>query len=135
MIFGEFFPNPSGKPLTDDKATLDDNGIKHKDTIDLEPMIVYVRTPQGDKLTYEVDPADTILDMKHRVEGSKGIPVNHQRMAFKGRPLTNDKASLDSKGIKHKGNFSYLGYNPPFQLINRTNEVVVEIDHTSLASR
>ncbi|MEE4176497.1 MAG: heme-binding protein [Bacteroides sp.] len=34
---------------------------------------------------------------------------------------------LDSEGISHTDNFIYLGYNPPYQLINRLNEVVVEV--------
>jgi len=34
---------------------------------------------------------------------------------------------LDKKGIKANGNVRFLGYNPPFQLIGRRNEVVVSI--------
>jgi hypothetical protein len=29
--------------------------------------------------------------------------------------------------IQHNGKFEYLGYNPPYQLFNRRNEVVVEL--------
>jgi hypothetical protein len=35
---------------------------------------------------------------------------------------------LARNGIKYSGNFKFLGYNPPYQLINRRNEVVVEIE-------
>lgn len=34
---------------------------------------------------------------------------------------------LTEKGIRHLGNFRYLGYNPPFQLIGRRNEIIVTI--------
>lgn len=34
---------------------------------------------------------------------------------------------LEQEGISHTGDFIYLGYNPPYQLINRRNEVVVEV--------
>lgn len=34
---------------------------------------------------------------------------------------------LETNGITHKGNFSYLGYNPPYEVINRRNEIVVEV--------
>lgn len=37
------------------------------------------------------------------------------------------EALLDKAGIEHNGNFSYLGYNPPYELINRRNEVIVEL--------
>jgi hypothetical protein len=34
---------------------------------------------------------------------------------------------LNTKGIQTKGNFKFLGYNPPYQLVGRRNEVVIEI--------
>lgn len=38
------------------------------------------------------------------------------------------KELLAKENIEHTGRFSYLGYNPPFELINRRNEVVVELE-------
>jgi hypothetical protein len=35
--------------------------------------------------------------------------------------------ALGNKGIKSIGHFRYLGYNPPYQLVGRRNEVVIEI--------
>ena len=35
---------------------------------------------------------------------------------------------LAHHGIGHKNKFAYLGYNPPYRLINRRNEVVVELE-------
>ena len=37
-------------------------------------------------------------------------------------------ALLQQKGITHHGNFRYLGYNPPYQLFGRRNEIIVNID-------
>ena len=37
-------------------------------------------------------------------------------------------ALLQQKGIAHYGNFRYLGYNPPYQLFGRRNEIIVNID-------
>lgn len=34
---------------------------------------------------------------------------------------------LEAQGIAHTGKFAFLGYNPPYRLINRRNEVVVEL--------
>jgi hypothetical protein len=36
--------------------------------------------------------------------------------------------ALKKEGITHLGNFIYLGYNPPYALIARRNEVVVELN-------
>lgn len=35
---------------------------------------------------------------------------------------------LLQQGIKVIGNYRYLGYNPPYQLIGRKNEIIVEVD-------
>lgn len=36
--------------------------------------------------------------------------------------------ALQEKGLSYHGNFRFLGYNPPFQLFGRRNEVVVALD-------
>ncbi|MHC1774959.1 MAG: heme-binding protein [Lentimicrobium sp.] len=35
---------------------------------------------------------------------------------------------LEDKGLTHYGNTRFLGYNPPFQLVNRRNEIVVSVN-------
>jgi hypothetical protein len=34
---------------------------------------------------------------------------------------------LEAQGIEHDGNFRYLGYNPPYQLFGRKNEILVGV--------
>ncbi len=34
---------------------------------------------------------------------------------------------LEEAGLRHTGEFNYLGYNPPYEVVNRRNEVVVEL--------
>jgi hypothetical protein len=36
-------------------------------------------------------------------------------------------AALDKEGIPYTNKFYLLGYNPPFELVNRRNEVIVEL--------
>jgi len=36
--------------------------------------------------------------------------------------------SLGKKGIKSIGHFRYLGYNPPYQLVGRKNEIIVTVE-------
>jgi hypothetical protein len=36
--------------------------------------------------------------------------------------------ALQAKGLAYHGNFRFLGYNPPFQLFGRKNEVIVALD-------
>lgn len=46
--------------------------------------------------------------------------------------ITKHKAILENalkeKGLSYYGNFRYLGYNPPFQLFGRRNEVIVALN-------
>ncbi len=37
-------------------------------------------------------------------------------------------AALEAEGIAYTNRFSFLGYNPPYDLINRKNEVIVELE-------
>lgn len=37
------------------------------------------------------------------------------------------KAALDKAKIAHNHKFAFLGYNPPYDLVNRRNEVIVEL--------
>jgi len=38
------------------------------------------------------------------------------------------KDLLAKNNIAYTGNFSYLGYNPPYEVVNRRNEVVVDVE-------
>ncbi len=35
--------------------------------------------------------------------------------------------ALAEAGIKHTGKFQYLGYNPPYEVVNRRNEIIIEL--------
>jgi hypothetical protein len=37
------------------------------------------------------------------------------------------KSYLEKENIAHTGHFQYFGYNPPYQMINRRNDIVVEL--------
>lgn len=39
---------------------------------------------------------------------------------------------LQNKGISYYGNFRYLGYNPPYQIFGRRNEVIVAINESEV---
>jgi len=53
-----------------------------------------------------------------------GFSSNESIQEHKMR-LEND---LKKKGITYYGNFRYLGYNPPYQLLGRKNEVIVALN-------
>jgi hypothetical protein len=38
------------------------------------------------------------------------------------------KSALDAEGITYTSHFYFLGYNPPFEIFNRKNEIIVELE-------
>ena len=37
--------------------------------------------------------------------------------------------ALDAASIPYTNKYFYLGYNPPYELVNRRNEIIVELEH------
>lgn len=44
-------------------------------------------------------------------------------------------AALEAEGISYTNQFYFLGYNPPYEMFNRKNEVIVELKKESLDKR
>jgi ubiquitin C len=93
-----FYPN---KGQLENKPSMRHYGIKHNDTLTLEPMQIHVQTPAGKTLTLNVHPNDTIQNVKKKVEQRENIPVDEQRLTFQGKELKNPKSTLEDDGIKH----------------------------------
>ena len=51
--------------------------------------------------------------------------VNDKKLNIKKQELA---ALLQKENLKPSGSFRYLGYNPPYQLIGRKNEIIVRIE-------
>ena len=90
----------NNRPLDDNRKTLDDYGIQHQDTLDLEPMVIKVRAPDGRVVDLMVDPEDTIDDVKKQVQKKLGIPPKDQRPTFDGKPLP-DNSTLEDNDIQN----------------------------------
>jgi hypothetical protein len=41
-------------------------------------------------------------------------------------------AALDAEGIAYTNKFYFLGYNPPYEVLNRKNEVIVELQNNAV---
>jgi hypothetical protein len=83
------------------------------------------------KYTQETLPQPDRSEIKFREEPAKTVAAirfggwaSDERIAeYKGK-LT---AALAAAGIDHTSKFIFLGYNAPFEMINRRNEVIVEL--------
>ena len=85
----------------EDGTTLKQNGIKNGDVLKLGPMQIYVNTPDGGQITLDVDPNDSIEDVKRQIKKQEGIPVDEQFLFYKGNELNDNDVTLSQAGVKH----------------------------------
>tara|TARA_B110001454_G_C12673187_1_gene414635 strand:+ start:475 stop:1065 length:591 start_codon:yes stop_codon:yes gene_type:complete len=50
--------------------------------------------------------------------------ANNEKIALQKQRLIKE---LNNKGIKHTNKFYYLGYNAPYEVFNRKNDIIVEL--------
>ncbi len=85
--------------------------------------------PKGYQLDSMPQPDDTNIYFEKK-EGCKMAAVRFGGWANDKKIEKNKQKliqMLAKHQLKHKGNFSYMGYNPPYEILNRRNEVVVEL--------
>lgn len=74
--------------------------------------------PSQSQIEFREEPAKTVAAITF------GGWANDEKIAKYKEKL---KTALDAEGIKYTNRFYFLGYNPPFEVFNRKNEVIVEL--------
>lgn len=87
-------------------------------------MFLVVKVLQGPECTVEAHPDDHVGLLKVQVASHLGIPVEHQRFVFKGRPLADDTA-IGTYGFKDRDKIHLSIKKPALDIQRPTKQKTV----------
>ena len=111
---------------------LSDYNIQHESTLHVElrlgdGMQIFVKTYVGKTITLEVEPSDTIEEVKTKIQARNGIPPHEQRLTFAGKQLEDGKTLSDYNVQKEDLIYLIIQRESPVTVKTTSGEFTVPI--------
>lgn len=98
-------------------------------------MQIFVETLTGKTITLDVEPSDTIANVKDKIEDREGIPPNQQCLMFADRQLEDDSCTLSSCDIQQEAtlHLATLPMALPVALTSVAVNIDMDTNHDEIA--